>query len=150
MPGFVADALTRPINQRFILELKTAKSWGNEPLDILGVHVKRQLNKKERKRINRLLKLAYQILEDEICQSCGVPDWLARTADNRVQFKAMKHRCESCSVKDQAQKKYGNSLGPGESIYVKPEFYGEDDETTDVPISRRDAMQNMTTPDPLN
>lgn len=41
--------------------------------------------------------LAYQILQDETCQTCGTPVWIGHNEDNTIVFEVDEANCYSCA-----------------------------------------------------
>jgi len=55
------------------------------------------MKKRVVEKLNVLLMLAYQIVEDETCSSCGVPYWYGKSTVNHVAFKIEQSTCHSCA-----------------------------------------------------
>lgn len=114
MPGFLAETLTWPGNNRFITSLKTARSWNVPPLTILTGEEEGWTP------LNRMLAEALTVYEDESCKQCQTPLWLAYSTNNEVQFKVNTAFCYSCAELAKHKEKHKKEAKPGEIVYVKP------------------------------
>lgn len=72
--------------------LKTARSWGVPPLEILNGEKSSWKDMR-----NRLLAVALTIMEDETCNSCGTPAWWGRSTNNEIAFKIESSVCYGCA-----------------------------------------------------
>lgn len=113
MPGFLAEALTWPGNRHYFTDLKTARSWGVPPLTVMtGSEQGWTL-------LNRKLAKALTIIEEEVCNSCKTPLWLAYSTDNRIQFEVKSSFCYACAKLEQHREEHKKDTKPGEIHYVK-------------------------------
>lgn len=91
---------------------------------------------------------AINIMDREVCKSCGNPVWLCHSADNRIQFDV---RVGACYAKAEIEdvEKSGRELKAGEYFYAVPTGVesGRDRKTGKMnydPLpSRREAMQKL-------
>jgi len=131
MPDFLAEALTWPQNYSCYVGLRTALTWSTPPTQILLDLYETKFGKRFTKLLDRRLKLAYQILQDETCSRCGVVSWHGRSTNNVVQFKIEQSVCEGCAAVDTDQKERSKDKHkedtPGATRYAQVEhaFPGE-------------------------
>jgi hypothetical protein len=89
---------------------------------------------------------AINVMDREVCKSCGNPLWLCHSADGRIDFEV---RTGACFAKAEIEKweKDGNDLKPGEYLYAVPvgDWYLDKEGTKvyEKLPSRREAMQKM-------
>lgn len=63
------------------------------------------------------LAMAYETIESEKCQKCGVPIWWAYSENPIIDFEHDHIDCESCAFDERNQPK---SPKAGRTLYVKP------------------------------
>lgn len=122
MRDFVAESLLEPQNSGILRAIRTAKSWNKEPLDII-VGTYEMTEPYMREYLNTLLMMAYQIIEDETCNSCGVPYWLGKSTINTVAFDLKETNCYSCAELEQdreAESKKNSKKTFGVTKYIVP------------------------------
>jgi hypothetical protein len=116
MPDFLADVLSRKENQYWTLCCKTAKSWGDQPLDHLAPGLRPDFDPVRRAQLNQKLKMAFQMLEDDVCSGCGVPVWLGHSTLGQIEFRVHRTTCYSCQALDEAKPPKAE---PGSSEWVE-------------------------------
>lgn len=74
--------------------------------------------------LNKKLKMAWQVLEDETCKMCGTPSWFGRNPDNNVDFDERSSVCKGCDhlnrKSEERNKKKGHKHNPAITYYVTP------------------------------
>lgn len=100
--------------------IKAALAAGVRPTTmILG-----EDNRKAWSTLDVLVMQAYQIVLDEQCQQCGLPRWLCRNEDPRLQVKVKFDDCYAANEVKAAEKKHADDdTKPGVAF---PEFYTTD------------------------
>jgi hypothetical protein len=58
--------------------------------------------------VDKKLAVAFQILEDETCNDCGVPVWLGHNDDEHVVFDIKSRICYSCATIESEQEREQN------------------------------------------
>lgn len=114
MPGFLAEALTWPGNRHYLTDLKTARSWNVPPLTIMTG------DEQGWTWTNRKLARALTIVEEEVCNSCRTPLWIAYSTNNEIQFEVNSSFCYACSKLEQHKEEHKKDIKPGEVQYVRP------------------------------
>lgn len=90
------------------------------------------------------LQEAINIMDREVCKSCGNPVWLCHSYDNRIQFELKVGACYgSAEVQDADNKPDAPKLEAGEYYYAVAVGLENDDGTHDPLPSRREAMQKL-------
>ena len=97
MPGFLADALTRPNNRWLVQILKSARSWSLPPLTLITGEETSWTDER-----NRLLAVALTILESESCDSCGTPAWIGQSTSRDIVFDVDSSTCFGCAELEKA------------------------------------------------
>lgn len=64
---------------------------------------------------DRRIILAYQILQDETCQTCGVPVWIGHNEDNTITFQVHDSTCFSCASLETSREKTRSEVQGRES-----------------------------------
>jgi hypothetical protein len=64
------------------------------------------------------LALAYETVESEKCQKCGVPAWYAYSENNAIAFEMDHIDCEACAF-DEQNNSSKERKRPGRTKYVK-------------------------------
>ena len=64
--------------------------------------------------------MAANIVEDERCQSCGLPIWIAHSEDSRIEFELDHVVCYSCEFEGIETSKKTYKERKGHTPYVKP------------------------------
>lgn len=77
---------------------------------------------------NRLLAVALTILEDETCNSCGVPVWLGHSSNNEIQFEIHSSICFACADLEKDREGQGRKPKKGETRYATARNVWGDDE----------------------
>lgn len=93
MPGFLAERLYLPENRWIHTPLKAAYATGVPPTVLILPDRK---SSTKWTRIDKLLLLAWQTYQDDLCKKCGVPVWLGHSEDPNIDFKIKKTVCYSC------------------------------------------------------
>lgn len=136
MPGFLAEVLTKNENKWVISALKTSRSWGVCPLEILLG----ESSEGWRDERNRLLAMALTLLEEETCSHCGTPAWIGHSTDNEIVFDVKSTVCYGCAEleRDQDSRKGKKNLR-GVSYYTKARSVWEEGRLP----SRKESYQRM-------
>jgi hypothetical protein len=99
--------------------LKTARSWGIPPLELLtGKKVGWSDDR------NRFLAVALTLMEDETCKSCGTPAWIGHSTNNEIAFSVKSTVCYGCAELERdrdsvsSDGKQKRKARPGETRYV--------------------------------
>jgi len=124
MPGFLADALSQPLNYKAALAVETAYQTGIAPSVFL--YDNRQPSDPWTKEDKKLL-VAWTILQKETCQECGQPLWICRSNNKELTFSVKKTICYAKAEMEKWDKKHGKDLKPGEIPYVLPRMLDEAD-----------------------
>ncbi|MBT2484855.1 MULTISPECIES: hypothetical protein [unclassified Microbacterium] len=82
-------------------------------------------NRKPWSHLDVLIMQAYQIVKDEQCSQCGLPRWLCRNSDPRLQVKVKFDDCYASNEVKKEEKKHVNDDSKSGVAY--PEFYSTDD-----------------------
>lgn len=90
---------------------------------------------------DRILFMALQILEAEVCPHCGVPYWWAYSAHGDIEYTIEFSKCNACADLETRTKNI--ELGPGEHSHVRAV---DADGGTDGLPSRVDALAKLETP----
>lgn len=80
-------------------------------------------NRKAWSHLDVLVMQAYQIVKDEQCSQCGLPRWLCRNEDPRLQVKL---KDDDCYASQQVKEHDKNRKEGDEGGSVYPEFYALD------------------------
>lgn len=121
-----------------MLHIKTAKEWGWSPTAVLLGSDK----VKKHHRYDQALAMAAKIIEDERCQNCGLPIWIAHSEDSRIQFELDHVVCFSCEFEGTETGKKTYKQKPGHTPYVKPTLETLGDEPEVWP-TRRDHIETQ-------
>lgn len=81
----------------------------------MGNHKKRDKPHK----FDYALALAYETIDSEKCQKCGVPIWLAYSENPAIAFEHEHIDCWSCAF-DEAETKNIKNPKPGRTLFVNP------------------------------
>ena len=128
MPGFLADALSRPENSNYALAVETALTWKVKPMDILlPVHQRAQMTDLDEDALASAdigIMKAWTILQRETCKKCGTPYWLGRNPDRYIKFDADIVTCYGCVAvedydKNQKERESGTTTYPVFSMYLE-------------------------------
>lgn len=79
---------------------------------------------------DQALAIALQIIEEEKCQSCGLPIWIGHSENPYMEFELDHVICYACEFEDQETSKKTYTRKKGHTPYVKPYMdvlEGEDD-----------------------
>ncbi|ALY08451.1 tail assembly chaperone [Arthrobacter phage Thunderclap] len=123
---FFVEVLTRPENKGLLLPIKTAKEWGWSPTAVLTGSKKVHKHYKH----DQALAMALQIIEEEKCQSCGLPIWIGHSENASMEFSLEHVVCYACEFEDQETSKKSYNRKKGHTPYVRPwmdALEGEDD-----------------------
>lgn len=105
MPGFIADALSRPENRVYYEAIDTALMWGREPMDILiPVHTRYRYPDLDLEAIadaNIAMMRGWTKLKRESCPKCGTPYWIGHNPDNNIQFGVEEDTCYACKATEE-------------------------------------------------
>jgi len=112
-----------------LLPIKTAKEWGWSPTAVLLGSKKVQKHHKH----DQSLAMALHILEEERCQSCGLPIWLAHSENSLLEFKLDHVVCYSCEFEDKETSKKTYDRKKGHTPYVVPYMDVEPGEDASLP-----------------
>lgn len=70
----------------------------------------KRFGKKVTRDFDRRVMLAYQILQDETCPTCGIPVWIGHNEDNTIVFRVEDSNCFACgsleSEREDIRKRY--------------------------------------------
>lgn len=102
MPPFLADVLTWPGNRFYITVLKAAQKNAIPPTVLL---LKGRQPSDGWTPIDKKLVIAFQILEDETCNDCGVPIWIGHSDDESVVFEIKSRTCYACAEIESEQER---------------------------------------------
>ena len=80
-------------------------------------------SKKRWTRIDILFAKAYQRFLNELCQQCGLPKYICRNDDNRIQFKLGRDECASTAVAERAS--YAHSQKKDSKPMFGTRLFGE-------------------------
>ena len=152
MPDFLADVLSRPEQREFLTTVKAAVNSGQKPSYLLFEHG--AFGKEIRREFDSRILIAYQILQDETCPSCGVPIWYGHNEDREIAFEVLQSTCFSCADLERArddsrkQSEGREHTRYGITEYVRPykdggtDAYGKPQER--LPLdSREDSFKAM-------
>lgn len=145
MPGFLAEQLTKAENYEFYTALKAAQSFaGTNPCELM-LRPEWKLSKDRIKVLDRKFKIAWQILQDETCSSCGMPSWYGRSESNLIEIVMEESVCEGCAEKDRQQnerrKEKSYEATPGAIDYPVARSVDKD-----IPLpTRRDWLRELQT-----
>ena len=64
--------------------------------------------------------MALKIVEDEKCQQCGLPIWIAHSEDARIEFELDHIVCYSCEFEGKETGKKSYKPVKGHTAYVRP------------------------------
>lgn len=87
--------------------------------------IKRTLSKEELRRLDRKLMVAWEVLQDETCQRCGVVSWFGRSDNPEIEFPVKQSTCYSCAELEKAEEarnKDKNSKEYGVTRYPVPQM----------------------------
>lgn len=137
--------MSRRENQWIPAMIKAGLLIGMKPTEMFGL-LRKDLGTRRFKQLNAKLIMAYQTLQDELCNGCGMPVWLGHSTDRRVQFKVKKITCYSCATlerdKDREQKTQNRQKNPvkrfGETKYVVI-----DPNETDYLLTREEGFNSI-------
>lgn len=130
MPGFLAEVLARPENSYYVLVIKTALTWGDEPMDLLIPSSTREslgskLDLAAVELSNNKLKMAWQILKDETCQECGNPIWICHNSDRYIGFNVEYTTCFATQEIESYKEANNIEHKAGRNFYATPFMYGD-------------------------
>lgn len=103
MPGFLAEALSKPHNRAMLLLLRTAKEWKLPPTAVIRSSSTVGTWNED----DYLLASALTVLESETCSSCGTPAWLGHSTNNLIEFKVEEATCHACAELGKAEEERG-------------------------------------------
>lgn len=86
--------------------------------------------------------MATKIIEDERCQQCGLPIWIAHSEDNRIGFELDHVVCFSCEFEDSITSKKTYKAKKGHTPYVKPVLEEIEGEPNNWP-TRKDHLETQ-------
>lgn len=112
-----------------LLPIKTAKEWGWSPTAVLLGSKKVRKHHKH----DQALAMALQILDEEKCQSCGLPIWIAHSENALMEFKLEHVECYSCQFEDKETSKKSYDRKKGKTPYVVPYMDVEPGEDSRLP-----------------
>lgn len=104
--------------------MKAAVNSGQLPSYLLLEHGK--FDKETIRSFDSRILVAYQILQDETCSSCGVPAWYGANEDRELAFEVLTSTCYGCAeletAREDNRKKYEGreSRMYGVTEYVRP------------------------------
>ncbi|MFT4258047.1 hypothetical protein [Microbacterium sp.] len=81
-------------------------------------------NRKKWSNLDVLVMQAYQIVKDERCSQCGVPRWLCRNSDPRIQVRVKVDECYAKQEIDKFEER--RRKDDDKSGIAYPEFYTTD------------------------
>lgn len=105
MRPFLADVLTWPGNRSYITAIKAARDFSVPPTVLI---LRNKQPSDGWSDVDKKLAVAFQILEDETCNDCGVPIWIGHSDDEHVVFEIKSRVCYSCAAIEQAQEREQN------------------------------------------
>lgn len=85
--------------------------------------------------------MALHILEEERCQNCGLPLWIAHSEDASMEFKLEHVECYACQFEDKETSKKTYDRKKGRTPYVVPYMDVLEGEDDSLP-TRRDWFQH--------
>lgn len=91
------------------------------------------------------LQEAINIMDREVCKSCGNPVWLCHSADNRIQFEVRTGACYAKAEVEEFEDEKANNpkLNAGEYHYAVPVGLELGDGKYEPLPSRREALQKV-------
>jgi hypothetical protein len=75
---------------------------------------------KKHHRYDQALAMALKIVEDERCQQCGLPIWIAHSEDARIEFELDHVVCYACEFEGTETSKKTYKQKKGHTPYVRP------------------------------
>lgn len=69
---------------------------------------------------DRAILLAEQLVQDDACPGCGQPMTYAMDSDSKRHWLVEKHRCYSCSAREESSKK-AKSADPADLVWTSPD-----------------------------
>lgn len=115
MPDFLAEVLSLAKNQQYRLEIATAAEWGIAPTEQLLAR-KNPLTRDQLHNINRKLRAAWKVLQDETCSSCGTVAWHGRSDDSTIDFQTKETTCYGCATVEN-ERSERKKIDPGTTLY---------------------------------
>jgi len=133
MPGFLAEKLYSAENRWVHTALKAAYATGVPPTVLILPDRK---DSTKWTKIDKLLLLAWQTYQDDLCKKCGVPLWLGHSEDPHIDFELKETVCYSCQHIETSKKE----SPPGGTKYVIPTPVEIEGEETRLP-SREEGFK---------
>lgn len=119
MRPFLADVLTWPGNRAYVTAIKAAQSFSVPPTVLILTNRQPADGWSP---TDKKLAVAYQILEDETCQDCGIPVWLGHSDDEHVVFDIKSRICYGCAETEKAQERESSRKGKRSPTKGKKSF----------------------------
>ena len=127
MRHFLADVLTWPGNRQFITAIKAARDFSIPPTVLI---LKDKQPSDGWSAVDKKLALAFQIMEDETCNDCGVPIWIGHSDDKDIVFEVKSRVCYSCATVENEQEKQDNRKNKRKPTKGEKHFIAQHDATT--------------------
>ena len=120
MPDFLAEVLTWSENFYINVAIETALKLNQPPIGFIND----SLGGDEWTWLDKRLAVAFNLMNKEVCESCGKPIWICRNDDRNIDFSVRVAKCyakEALERDEESRSKRKNGkLKKGEYLYVVP------------------------------
>lgn len=119
--------MPEPTNMELRRHVATAATWGKTPVEILypngwELEGDKKIVKALMAELDARLMVAWQIIQDETCNSCGQVSWFGRNPDSNIQLDIEESTCESCAAiarEEEDRHKKKNPTPKGTTLFTR-------------------------------